>query len=95
MTSNESSEGATSKTWRDTIEHMRKREANRDEENNTHSNKSANNGKDQSSKSQSKDQSSGHSKGNSSGDNKGGSSRAHVSPPDFFSFNDPGDDFSH
>ncbi|KAI1380210.1 hypothetical protein F4677DRAFT_253917 [Hypoxylon crocopeplum] len=47
-----------------------------------------------SSKSSNKDQSSGQNKEGSSEQTQGGSAGAYVSPPDFFSFNDPGDDFS-
>ncbi|KAI1760236.1 hypothetical protein GGR53DRAFT_94438 [Hypoxylon sp. FL1150] len=46
------------------------------------------------SKSPSKEKSSSPNKGESSGQCQGGDPGAYVSPPDFFSFNDPGDDFS-
>ncbi|KAI0169281.1 hypothetical protein GGR52DRAFT_574498 [Hypoxylon sp. FL1284] len=46
-------------------------------------------------KQSSKDKSSSHNnKRRSSGQGQGGDAGAYVSPPDFFSFNDPGDDFS-
>ncbi|KAI2609590.1 uncharacterized protein GGS25DRAFT_530683 [Hypoxylon fragiforme] len=42
----------------------------------------------------SKDKSSDSKKDNTSGQGQDSGSGAYVSPPDFFSFNDPGDDFS-
>ncbi|KAI1772337.1 hypothetical protein F4818DRAFT_183709 [Hypoxylon cercidicola] len=56
--------------------------------------KSSKDTKKRSSKSPSKEKSSSSNKGGSSGQGQGGGSGAYVSPPDFFSFNDPGDDFS-
>lgn len=56
--------------------------------------KSSKDTKKRSSKSPSKEKSSSPNKGGSSGQGQGGDAGAYVSPPDFFSFNDPGDDFS-
>ncbi|KAI2608038.1 hypothetical protein GGR54DRAFT_643799 [Hypoxylon sp. NC1633] len=50
--------------------------------------------KKRSSKSPNKDQSSSQNKESTSGQGQTSNAGAYVSPPDFFSFNDPGDDFS-